>query len=60
MNLDTKEIANIFNITYDAAHKRKHRIAEKMKVSDISLYEYLIKLDFDLTVRLRDTDQKRS
>lgn len=48
MNLDTKEIGNIFSITYDAAHKRKHRIMEKMHIVDTSLYEYLVKLDFDL------------
>ncbi|HEY0046470.1 MAG TPA: tetratricopeptide repeat protein [Flavobacterium sp.] len=47
MNLDTKEVSNIFNITYDAAHKRKHRIMEKMAVTN-SLYEYLVKMDFEL------------
>jgi len=45
MNLDTREIGNIFNITYEAAKKRKQRIEEKMKLDDKgSLYEYLLKL----------------
>jgi tetratricopeptide (TPR) repeat protein len=46
MNLDIKEIANIFNITYNAANKRKQRIKEKMDIDEVSsLYEYLLKLD---------------
>lgn len=43
MNLDTKEISNIFNITYNATRKRKIRIKEKMGISnEDSLYEYLL------------------
>jgi len=43
MNLDLQEIANIFNITYNAALKRQRRIKEKMGIDkDIHLYEYLI------------------
>ncbi|MNK08480.1 Tetratricopeptide repeat protein [compost metagenome] len=43
MNLDTREIGNIFNITYNAARKRKIRIKEKMGIdNDDSLYEYLL------------------
>lgn len=46
MNLDTKEISNIFNITYNAANRRKYRIKEKMNIPEkASLYEYLLKLD---------------
>jgi len=43
MNLDVKEIGNIYNITYNAAVKRLRRIKEKMKIEkEISLHEYLI------------------
>lgn len=46
MNLDIKEIANIFNITYNAANKRKQRIKEKMEIdNEASLFEYLLKLE---------------
>jgi tetratricopeptide (TPR) repeat protein len=46
MNLDIKEISNIFNVTYNAAKKRKQRIKEKMGIDEeASLYEYLLKLD---------------
>lgn len=45
MNLDTKEIGNIFNITYNASRKRKLRIQEKMGIErDESLYEYLLQV----------------
>lgn len=42
MNLSTKEIAAMFNITGEACRKRKERIAAKMELpQDISLYDYL-------------------
>lgn len=45
MNLETKEIGNIFNITYNAAKKRKTRIKEKMGISnEDSLYDYLLQI----------------
>jgi Flp pilus assembly protein TadD len=45
MNLDTREIGNIFNITYNASRKRKIRIKEKMGIdNDDSLYEYLLQI----------------
>lgn len=45
MNLSTKEICSIFNITPEACRKRKARIAKKMEVSDgDTLYDYLSKL----------------
>jgi tetratricopeptide (TPR) repeat protein len=51
MNLDVKEIGNIFNITYNAASKRKQRIKEKMGVdNEASLYEYLLNLDNGTTI----------
>jgi tetratricopeptide (TPR) repeat protein len=46
LNLDIKEISNIFNVTYNAANKRKQRVRQKMGFDeDASLYEYLLKLD---------------
>ncbi|RWX01374.1 tetratricopeptide repeat protein [Flavobacterium cerinum] len=46
LNLDIKEIGNIFNVTYNAANKRKQRVRQKMGLDeDASLYEYLLKLD---------------
>lgn len=43
MNLDLREIANIFNITYNAAQKRQRRIKEKMQIdNDLPLHEYLV------------------
>lgn len=45
MNLDIREISTIFNITINAATKRKRRIKEKMGIDkDDSLYEYLTKM----------------
>lgn len=45
MNLDTKEISNVFNITYNASLKRKIRIKEKVGLNnDESLYDYLLKI----------------
>ncbi|MEW5677112.1 tetratricopeptide repeat protein [Flavobacterium enshiense] len=42
MNLSTKEIATMLNITPEACRKRKERISVKMKLPDnISFYEYL-------------------
>jgi tetratricopeptide (TPR) repeat protein len=43
MNLDLREIGNIFNITYNAAVKRHRRIKEKMKIdTEMPISEYLI------------------
>lgn len=45
MNLDIREISTIFNITINAATKRKRRIMEKMGIDkEVSLYNYLTKL----------------
>jgi len=45
MNLDIREISTIFNITINAATKRKRRIQEKMGIDkEDSLYSYLINL----------------
>jgi hypothetical protein len=42
MNLSTKEIASMLNITLEACRKRKERIASKMELPDHSLlYDYL-------------------
>ncbi|MEL1244725.1 tetratricopeptide repeat protein [Flavobacterium sp. DGU11] len=42
MNLSTKEISSMLNITAEACRKRKERIAAKMDLpEDISLYDYL-------------------
>ncbi|WP_297334366.1 tetratricopeptide repeat protein [Flavobacterium sp.] len=42
MNLSTKEIAAMFNITAEACRKRKERIAAKMELPEsVSLYDYL-------------------
>jgi tetratricopeptide (TPR) repeat protein len=42
MNLSTKEIASMLNITAEACRKRKERIASKMELPEnISLYDYL-------------------
>lgn len=45
MNLKTKEISSLFNITIEACRKRKERIIKKMNLSDdIDLYHYLSSL----------------
>lgn len=44
MNLDLKEISNIFSITVEAAKKRKQRIAKKMDVEADELHNYILKL----------------
>ena len=42
MNLSTKEIASIFNITIEACRKRKERISKRMNLSNSNdLYNYL-------------------
>lgn len=42
MNLSTKEISSMLNITPDACRKRKERIATRMELPhDINLYDYL-------------------
>jgi|26BtaG_2_1085354.scaffolds.fasta_scaffold00078_27 tetratricopeptide (TPR) repeat protein len=45
MDLTTKEIASLFNITVEAARKRKERIANKMGLDDsATLYHYITAL----------------
>lgn len=42
MNLTTKEISSLFNITLEATRKRKERVAKKMKLTDSdNLYDYI-------------------
>lgn len=42
MNLSTKEISSLLNITVEACRKRKERIIKKMNLpEDINLYDYL-------------------
>jgi tetratricopeptide (TPR) repeat protein len=42
MNLSTKEIAAIFNITIEACKKRKERVIAKMEISEnINLFNYI-------------------
>lgn len=50
MNLSTKEICSIFNITQEACRKRKERIFNKMAIDkDMSFYEYLSTLGGSLS-----------
>lgn len=44
MNLDMKEISTIFNITIEAAKKRKQRIAKKLDIDMDLMYEHLLKI----------------
>lgn len=45
MNLSSKEIGTIFNITQEACRKRKERIFRKMQIDkNLSFYEYLSRL----------------
>lgn len=44
MNLDMKEISAIFNITIEAAKKRKQRIAKKLDIDMDMMYEHLLKI----------------
>lgn len=42
MKLTNKEIATVFNITYEACRKRRERISKKMNLNDSStLYDYI-------------------
>lgn len=42
MNLSTKEIASMLNITAEACRKRKERIAAKMELTEnVTLYDYI-------------------
>lgn len=42
MNLSTKEIASMLNITLEACRKRKERIADKLELAEnVHLYDYL-------------------
>lgn len=42
MNLSTKEIASMLNITQDSCRKRKERISAKMELEkEVNLYDYL-------------------
>ncbi len=45
MNLDLKEISSIFNITIEAARKRKQRVAKKMGIDIDMLNEYILKIN---------------
>lgn len=46
MNLSTKEISNIFNITPEACRKRKERVSKKMGLEHSSeLYDHLYQLN---------------
>jgi len=42
MNLDLKEICNIFSITLEAAKKRKQRIAKKIEIDAEELHAYIL------------------
>jgi DNA-binding CsgD family transcriptional regulator/Flp pilus assembly protein TadD len=45
MNLSTKEIASMLNITQESCRKRKERVLSKMGLSkDVNLYDYLTSL----------------
>ena len=44
MNLDLKEISNIFSITPEAGKKRKQRIAKKLEVDAEELHSYILRL----------------
>lgn len=45
MNLSTKEIASMLNITQESCRKRKERVISKMELpKDINLYDYLTSL----------------
>jgi len=44
MNLDLKEISNIFSITVEAGKKRKQRIAKKLEVDADELHNYILQL----------------
>lgn len=44
MNLSTKEICAIFNITPTAFWKRKQRLSEKMSLKNDELYDYILNL----------------
>lgn len=45
VNLNTKEISNLLNITFDACRKRKERIIKKLEISNENdLYAYLTSL----------------
>lgn len=45
MNLSTKEICTILNITPESFWKRKQRLSEKMELANTELYDYLFNLD---------------
>ncbi|MGC4041167.1 MAG: tetratricopeptide repeat protein [Flavobacterium sp.] len=45
MNLSTKEIASMLNITQESCRKRKERVLSKMELpKDVNLYDYLTSL----------------
>lgn len=45
MNLSTKEIASMLNITQESCRKRKERVLSKMELSkEVNLYDYLTSL----------------
>jgi len=44
INLDTKEIAKLLNITHDHCRKKKQRLAKKIGIPTTELHSYLINL----------------
>ena len=44
LDLETKEIASLLNITFDSCKKRKQRLAQKMNIITSELYRYLTNL----------------
>lgn len=41
LNLNTKEIASLLNITFESCKKKKQRLASKMRIQTAELYNYL-------------------
>ena len=44
LNLDTKEISKLFNITDEYCRKRKQQLSKKMKIPTTEMYRYLTSL----------------
>ncbi|PKP15743.1 MAG: hypothetical protein CVU07_09125, partial [Bacteroidetes bacterium HGW-Bacteroidetes-23] len=46
LNLNTKEIASLLNISPESCRKRKERLLKKLNLeADVSLYAYLSKIN---------------
>ena len=45
LNLDTKEISTLFNITPEYCQKKKYRLAQKMNLTTAEMYGYLTNLE---------------